>query len=163
MTVQLRFLYIMDIIRLPAAFFTVLPKIFNTSEPLRINVALPKELGGNGLPDMKNYYKACQLARLVDWHINSTSKDWINLEKTFTVDALETIPWSSSRMFQTALTEHLLIGLTMHSFHIITKTTTLSSAKPSLADNPDISHMALICPCLMSVVSMRPHKKALFT
>ncbi|KAM9320234.1 coiled-coil domain-containing protein 80 [Gastrophryne carolinensis] len=41
---------------------------------------LTKEQGGSGLLCMRTYYWAVHIGRVVDWHINSSQKDWVCIE-----------------------------------------------------------------------------------
>lgn len=46
-----------------------------------------------GVPDLKLYYTAQNLNRLIDWNRNGATKQWVNLEKDLVKMNLEMSPW----------------------------------------------------------------------
>lgn len=52
----------------------------------------PKWKGGIGLPDIQKYYWSCHLARIIDWHLHSKTKAWINVEEAFSSLAIRQLP-----------------------------------------------------------------------
>ena len=89
MNILPRILYLLQTIpiKLPASFFTTFKKtclkfIWISKQP-RISwerLIIPKHLGGIGLPDIRKYYWACHLTRIIDWHLHIKTKAWVKLE-----------------------------------------------------------------------------------
>ncbi|CAH2285193.1 Hypothetical predicted protein [Pelobates cultripes] len=46
----------------------------------RSTLEWPNSEGGTGLPSIITYYQAMHLHRLVDWHANPSTKQWVNME-----------------------------------------------------------------------------------
>lgn len=103
MNVLPRILYVLQVmpVALPPPFFASLRKIFmdfiwaggNPRNSL-MNLSLPKNRGGLGLPDIQRYYWSCHMARIVDWNAHGHLKDWVSFEQTFLTNTPALAPWS---------------------------------------------------------------------
>lgn len=72
----------------PQRYFQVMKKmilgnIWQHKKPIIKDTILSrgKKRGGLGLPDLKKYYEATLLARVVDWKYNNQEKRWVEIEK----------------------------------------------------------------------------------
>lgn len=101
-----RMLYILQTvpIHIPLAFFKSYRSLSSNfiwgGHKARIkytHLTLPKYLGGIGLPDLQNYYKAVHLTRILDWNLHTSSKDWVGLEDSFSKLHLASVPWILDR------------------------------------------------------------------
>lgn len=134
-------------IHVPTAFFrnykSLCTKFLWGNRRPRISyqyLSIPKQKGGIGLPDLRNYYHACHLSRVLDWNIHDRYKDWVTLEASCTSSPLHLLPWNFPKHTQTELRSHSLIGPTTRCFYNICKSTYLSSTPgplTSLRLNPD--------------------------
>lgn len=86
MTILPRVLYLLQAlpIQLPPVFFKCVNPLFQefirSHRKPRIQLQLlhlPKWQGGVGLPDIRAYYKAAHLTRLIDWHCHADAKHWV--------------------------------------------------------------------------------------
>lgn len=48
---------------------------------------------GISLKDLRNYYLACNIFRILDWNIHDKLKDWVELKYSFTLSPLQSLPW----------------------------------------------------------------------
>lgn len=101
----------------------------------------PKEKGGIGLPDISRYYRAVHLARIVDWHCNKDSKQWVGMEIEDSSIPLLSSPWLLSPFPEDQKT-HPLIGATLQVARKIFRTTDISplpSPLTPIIGNPDFT------------------------
>lgn len=133
-------------VKIPLSFFKSLHpiemKFIWAHKPPRIRSTLltrSKERGGMGIPDFKAYYFASHVARIIDWHCHSASKDWISIESYLVPAPLQCSPWMSKTTYPKAMCAHPLVGTTLGIFHQLTKypkfSTPLSPVTP-LSNNP---------------------------
>lgn len=144
-----RLLYILQTIpiHVPPAFFKTYKSIcsrFPWSERKPkisfTQLTQPRHLGGIGLPDLLNCYKAIHLSRIIDWNVHSVYKDWVSLEASATTLPLEPLPWTTIRHIPAETRLHILIGPTLQSFNKVCTQTVLSSIPGPLTFiklNPD--------------------------
>lgn len=150
MTVLPRILYILQTIpiRIPLHFFKQLRKIvrdFIWAHKLpRTKMQIltrPKEKGGIGLSDFFSYYRAVHLSRIVDWHCNKESKQWVGMELEDASIPLLTSPWLTSAPPED-MRNHPLIGATLKVARSTIHTTGLSSLPSPMTPvigNPDFA------------------------
>lgn len=96
----------------------------------RINyaqLALLKNLGCVGLPDLLNYYRASHLSRKINWNVHNFYQDWVSPEASFTSLHLNSLLWMLDCHISPEIRSHPLIGPTIQSFHKVCKHTTLST------------------------------------
>lgn len=101
----------------------------------------PKEKGGIGLPDIRRYYKAVHLDRIVDWHCNKDSKQWVKMEVEHASIPLLSSPWLLSPPPED-LKAHPLIGATLTIAKRTFRSTELSplpSPMTPVIGNPDFT------------------------
>lgn len=149
MTVLPKILYLLRTlpIKIPHSFFKKLHalqmKFIWAHKPPRIKASLltrPKNLGGLGIPDFKSYYHATHLARIIDWHCHSKSKDWVTIENDVSSIPLQFLPWVSKLKYPHTVKTHPLIGASLDIFHSLAKQPKFSSPLSPLTplkDNPD--------------------------
>lgn len=98
MTILPWFLHLLQTIpiQIPISFFNsfrqACSSFFWRNKPPRIkfdHLTLPKDKGGIALPDLRWYYWAIHLTRIVDWNIHQAVKDWVTLEHSITPPNLE--------------------------------------------------------------------------
>lgn len=68
------------------------------------------------LPDLKKYYWACHLSRILDWALHSNCKDWVRLENSLSPLPIRSAPWLSLNHIPSTLKEHPLIKPTLRCF-----------------------------------------------
>lgn len=73
---------------------------------------LTKHRGGVGLPDVKAYYRAAHLTRLVHWHCHAEAKHWVAMEIEDSKDTAKSWPWIASPLPK-ALIKHPTLGSTL--------------------------------------------------
>lgn len=122
MNILPRILYVLQAIpiKLPQAFFTSIRIacsrfIWGTAQP-RISferLTLPKLKGSIGLPNITKYYWACQLPRIIDWNVHSTTKAWLNIKQAFSNLPLNQLPWTANTHIPLTCKQHPLIGNTL--------------------------------------------------
>lgn len=112
-------------IKLPPSFFASFKTICRTflwaSHSPRLGwdrLVLPKQKGGIGLPDLSLYHRACQLARIVDWHVHKCNKDWVLVENAFSQTPVSHLPWIEPRSVPKPCSNHPLIGPTLFNFRV---------------------------------------------
>lgn len=145
MTILPRIVYLFRTlpIKIPPSFFKTLQSIqlnfvWAHKRP-RIKFTLltrPKEQGGIGLPDYRNYYYASHITR----NCHSDLKDWVSLENDPSPIPLKFSPWISWTKYPPDLKQHPLINTTLSIFHLLTKNPDLSSPLSPLTplqNNPD--------------------------
>lgn len=99
-----------------------------------------KHLGGIGLSDIRNYYRAWHLARILDWNVHGSLKDWVTLKASFTSLPLNSLPWLLDRHIPQEIHTHPMIGPMLKCFKTTCKTTSLSTTLGPLTPfqmNPD--------------------------
>ncbi|KAM5171776.1 A.superbus venom factor 1-like [Mantella aurantiaca] len=149
MNVLPRILYLMQAlpITIPPSFFQELRKsitnfIWAHKQPrISFNRLTKSKLnGGIGLPDMKGYYWACQLMRIVDWRFHASTKAWVNLELSITKYPLQDGPWLLQKHLPHEIRNHVLIGPLFRSLTHLNKTADIPSGPGPLTpllNNPD--------------------------
>lgn len=96
-------------------------------------LTLPKNKGGIALPNLRRYYWATHLSRVVDWNIHHTVKDWFTLEHLVSPQSLSSLPWMHPKYISSHTKLHPLTGPTLEVFHISTK---VSNPTPWLGRYP---------------------------
>lgn len=121
MTLLPRVLYLLQAlpIRLPPAFFKQIDSMFRAfvwshhKPRVRLQLLyLTKSRGGVGLPDIKAYYRAVHLTRLVDWHCHAEAKHWVAMEEEDSGGSAKSYPWITSSLPKD-LIEHPTLGNTL--------------------------------------------------
>lgn len=121
MTILPKFLYLLQAvpIHIPASFFkqvnTAFIKFLWAGKKPRISkriLSFPKLQGGIAMPDIKTYYHAVHLSRLIDWCRHRESKLWTQIEQAQSSFPLNRTPWCHADLpFDTR--RHPLIGCTI--------------------------------------------------
>lgn len=97
-----KFLYLMQAlpIHIPIAYFKQIQSLFTefiwAKKRPRLShklLILPKQHGGLAVPDIRGYYQAVHLGRLIDWCIHQGTKLWTQLEQNQTTVPLNRAPW----------------------------------------------------------------------
>lgn len=144
-----RFLCLLQTIpvQIPTSFFTSFRQACSSfiwrNKPPRIKfnrLTLPKNKSGIALPDLRRYYWATHLTRVVDWNIHHVVKDWVTLEHSITPHCLRSLPWIHPRCVSSQTKLHPLTGPTLAVAHTSTKTTNPTpwlSLLTQLRANPD--------------------------
>lgn len=57
------------------------------------SVEVLKKAGGLGVPDIRRYYRAIDLQRILNWRFHTQSWLWVPLEKCLTGRTLVYAPW----------------------------------------------------------------------
>lgn len=144
-----RLLYLFQTIpiQIPLTFFCTLKRlcrnfIWSSKQP-RLNwhrLTYPKLQVGLHIPDIQKYYWVCHLSRIVDWHANSSNKDWVHIENAFTPIPIKLLPWINKKKIPKGVTSNPLINSTLTNFKAACK---LLKLKPTpgpmtpLENNPD--------------------------
>lgn len=140
MSILPKFLYLLQTlpIKIPPQYFKQIHSIFikfiwAKSKPrLRRNyLTLPKHYGGLALPDLKNYYKAIHLGRIIDWNRHGRNKLWIQLEQAQSEVTLKGAVWCFDRLPAT-LKSHPIIGTSLRVGSSTISAHTLSSESSPL-------------------------------
>lgn len=79
-------------------------------------LSLAKQKEGIGLPELRNYYSACHLSRIIDWNVHNKRKDWGELEASFMSLSLSSLPWLFLHHIPTEISLHVLIRTTLCCF-----------------------------------------------
>lgn len=101
---------------------------------------VPKLKGGLGLPDITLYHRACQLVRVVDWHLHAGNKDWVAVENEFLSFPITHLPWIEAHSVPKPCMEHPLIGPTIRNFRTVCRKSGLSPSPGPMTPlilNPD--------------------------
>lgn len=127
-------------IKIPATFFSSYRQICTDfiwySKELRLGwdkLRTPKQKGGIGIPNLRTYYWACQLTRVIDWHA------WVWIEDSFSL--LRHLPWIESNLTPKQSSNHPTIGPTLLNFQssssgLLTPINHSPDCSPGLASNP---------------------------
>lgn len=91
-------------------------------------LSTPKLKGGIGLLDIHKYYWSCHLARVVDWHVHSCTKDWVRLEESFSQISIRHLPWIWPSLIPKQSTKHPLSGPTLQNFRAACRKRNLASS-----------------------------------
>lgn len=120
MMVLPKFLYLLQAlpIHIPANYFRQAHSLFTTflwagKKPRlpRKTLSLQKQHGGMAMPEIKTYYQAVHLSRLVDWCRHQETKLWPQIEQSQSDIPLNRAPWNGSTL-PTRIRSHPLIGPT---------------------------------------------------
>lgn len=68
--------------------------------------------GGIGLPDVKAYYRATHLTRVVDWHCHAEAKQWVAMELEDSDGTAKSWPWITTPIPK-AIVAHPTLGSTI--------------------------------------------------
>lgn len=162
MTLLPRVLYLLQAlpIRLPPVFFKRVNSMFkyfiwsHRRSHIKLQlIHLAKHRGGVGLPNVKAYYRATHLTRLVDWHCHTAAKHCVAMEMEDSGRTAKSWPLIPSPLPKT-LIDHPTLGSTLllarDTFRHFSVTTALSygtsigqpgvSARPSESPFPVVSH-----------------------
>lgn len=108
-------------IQIPSSYFDQINALFfdfvwahKRPRLARRLLTLPKLYGGLAIPDLRKYYYATHLTRLIDWNRHQTTKLWTRLEQTQSDIPLNRAPWCYDRLPSTVKT-HPLIGVTIRT------------------------------------------------
>lgn len=71
-----------------------------------------KHRSGVGLPDMKAYYRAAHLTRVVDWHCQAEAKQWVAMELEDSDGMAKSWPWIATPLLR-HITDHPMLGSTI--------------------------------------------------
>uniref|UniRef100_A0A8C5Q7A1 Reverse transcriptase domain-containing protein n=3 Tax=Leptobrachium leishanense TaxID=445787 RepID=A0A8C5Q7A1_9ANUR len=153
-----RILYIFQTvpIPIPAGFFTalrsqILKFIWPKGRP-RVQHGIlcrPKARGGLALPDIKLYFFATQLARILDWSLTSEEKLWLDIEEKLMESPLWTLPWVRPRDSPDGRTQWSIPRETLRLWRRIRMSRSLSSAvSPLLPLQHNPGFLPGVCPAL---------------
>lgn len=140
MSILPKFIYLIQAlpINIPPFFFKQIHALFTRfvwahKRPRlhRTQMTLPKQYGGLALPDIRLYYLASHLGRILDWRRNGASKLWIQLEQSQSGIPLGGALWCFNDLPH-GLQSHPLIGTTLRKRHQISFHTTLTSKNSPL-------------------------------
>lgn len=139
MSILPKLLYLMQAlpIHIPLSFFRQVQSLFTDfvwakKRPRLPNklLILPKSSGGLALPNIRAYYQAVHLGRLIDWRRHQETKLWSQMEQSHTTIPLGGTPWCYQGL-PTELKRHPLIGNTARiCANLISKTTISSPNSP---------------------------------
>uniref|UniRef100_A0A8C5MI47 Reverse transcriptase domain-containing protein n=1 Tax=Leptobrachium leishanense TaxID=445787 RepID=A0A8C5MI47_9ANUR len=152
-------------IAIPSSFFLMLRKEFLSfvwpkGRP-RVGMAVlcrPKTRGGLALPDMKRYYTACHLLRIIDWSASNSDKRWLDLERTLSAYPLWAVPWFPPVAPQGAPSDPNPVAVTLRLWHKCKSTHGLSTALSPLlplSHNPKLQAGVLPSLCIRLAGSRR--------
>lgn len=148
MTALPRVLYLLQAlpIHLPSSFFKRIDALFRefvwSHRQPRIKLQLlymAKHRGGVGLPNMKAYYRATHLTRLIDWYCHAEAKQWVTMELEDSGGTAKSWPWLATPIPKT-LTDHPTLGSTLQVARETFRKTSISptpSPMIPILGNPD--------------------------
>lgn len=140
MSILPKFIYLIQAlpIHIPPFFFRQIHALFirfvwahKRPRLRRSQMTLPKQFGGLALPDIRLYYMASHLGRILDWRRNGSSKLWIQLEQAQSSVPLGGALWCF-RDLPRELKSYPLIGITLRNSHQSTLHTNLTSENSPL-------------------------------
>lgn len=140
MSILLKLLYLMQAlpIHIPSRFFKQVQSTFTDfvwagKKPRLPNklLVLPKSSGGLALPNIRAYYQAVHLGRLIDWRRHLETKKWTQLEQSHTIIPLGGTPWCYQGL-PVELKRHPLIGNTAQICAKLISKTAISSLNSPL-------------------------------
>lgn len=115
-----KFLYLLQAlpIQMPSSYFDQVRAVFFdfiwAHKRPRLNrrqIMLPKQYGGLAVPDLRKYYQATHLTRLIDWNRHQSMKLWTSLEQAQCEIPLDRAPWCHNSLPR-VVKNHPLIGTT---------------------------------------------------
>lgn len=121
MSILPKFLYLLQAlpIRIPTTYLKQCQKlifdfIWAYKKPWlrRSQLILPKRQGGLAVPDIREYYQAIHLSRVVDWNRHIDFKLWVQMEYPQSSVLLGRASWCLAHISK-ELIKHLLIGNTL--------------------------------------------------
>lgn len=135
-----KFLYLMQAlpIHIPSSYFAQTSALFFefiwAHKRPRLNrrqLTLPNSFGGLAVPDLRKYFYATYLTRLIDWNRHQSTKQWTRLEQTQC-----DIPLNRTSLIHHVLprkvNNHPLIGLTVRTCSSLFTRYRLSSSNSPL-------------------------------
>lgn len=135
------------LIKLPWCLFKILCSILlrflwaHKKTRIKYNTLLRiKEHGAMGLPNLRDYYLASHLTRIIDWHCHQDTKDWVNWEMSLNPIPLKFTPWIPWLSYPVSIKQHPLTGITLNVIHGLAKEAEIPSSHGPLTplkDNPD--------------------------
>uniref|UniRef100_A0A8C5PD18 Reverse transcriptase domain-containing protein n=1 Tax=Leptobrachium leishanense TaxID=445787 RepID=A0A8C5PD18_9ANUR len=149
MSILPRILYVLQAMpmTLPLTFFATLRSVFTTfvwprSRPrIRMDtLTLSKSGGGLALPDIRSYYYATHLTRVLDWANLTSDQMWRDLEEKVAGRPLWMLPWLLTDVGDLNLDRDSPVYTTLRIWHQIRVRFALSSAPSPLLPleyNPD--------------------------
>uniref|UniRef100_A0A8C5PW05 Reverse transcriptase domain-containing protein n=1 Tax=Leptobrachium leishanense TaxID=445787 RepID=A0A8C5PW05_9ANUR len=153
-----RLLYVFQTVPIPVAaeFFVtlrslILKFIWSKGKP-RVRyetLCRAKSRGGLALPDIKLYFYATQLTRVLDWSLTSAEKLWLDLEEEIMEAPLWTLPWIRPRDSRDRQAQWSIPRATLHLWRKIRMSRSLSSAvSPLLPLHHNPGFLPGVCPDL---------------
>lgn len=148
MTVLPKLLYVIRTlpIKLPPSLFKTLRTLFvrfiwaHKKPRIKLEALMKaKEMGGLGVPNLRDYYLASHAARIIDWHCHRDSKDWVGLEMALFSTPLSFAPWLKWSNYPDELKHHPITGTTLKLLHDLPRGKVITSALGPLTqmkDNP---------------------------
>lgn len=121
MSILPKFLYLLQTIpiRIPVNYFNQVRAAFihflwagKRPRPHRGVLSLPKSNGGLAMLDLRTYYRATHLSRLIDWCRHTHTKLWTRIEQAQSVIPLPRAPWCHTSL-PIENSRHPLIGNTV--------------------------------------------------
>lgn len=135
-----KFLYLFQAlpIKIPPTYFKRVQTLFTRfvwahKKPCipRSQLSMPKHYGGVALPDIRRYYHATHLGRMIDWHRHKESKLWAQLEQHQTNIPLQSAMWCYDSL-PLELKAHPFIGNTIKQCLQATLQTSLTTTESPL-------------------------------
>lgn len=128
MSILPKFLYLFQAlpIKTPPIYFKQVQALFTRfvwahKKPRipRSQLSTPKHYGGLALPDVRKYYQATHLGRVLDWSHHRDSQLWAQIEQHQTIIPLWSAIWCSDSL-PAELKSHPIIGntKTVHSSYL---------------------------------------------
>lgn len=135
MNILPRVLYLLQTLPIvvPSLFFSSLQKLFysyvwNGRHP-RLKLALltaPKSAGGLALPNVRRYYQAVHLLRILEWSSDPSQKLWIPLESALAGGPLASLPWLTGTDSHQRAPSHPTISATLRVWQTLQRTTLIA-------------------------------------